>query len=85
MHLRHQVKRRRFEVGVLGAVKIAHVHVESPHYLLERSVRVELHIEQAGAEWRGTQVREKLFQIEVLRLKGDQYFAIGGKKRTPGA
>ena len=85
LQLRHEIERGRLELGILGAVEIAHLHVEPAGDLRQGSVRVELHIDQAGAERRRAQVREKLFQIQVLGLKRHQHFAVGGKERVPGA
>ena len=77
LQLRHHIKRRGLQLRIIGAVQIAHLHVEAAAELRQRSLRVELHVDQPSRERRRAQVREKFFQVEILGLKGDEHFSIG--------
>src|SRR5205807_10273366 len=69
------------ELRIFGAVKFAHLDIEPRADLRQGPLRVQLHVDESGCERLRAEVLEKLLQIEILRLKGHEHFAIRWKKR----
>ena len=83
--LRVQIKRRRLQFWESLAPQIAHLDVKARVQVGDRSLRIELDVQDPGRQRLRTDVLEKLFYVEVLGLKVRYDFSVGGAYRCTRA
>ena len=81
LQLRDEIESGGLELRIFGAVKFSHLDVKPRADLRQGPVRVQLHVDEPGRERLRAEILEKLFQIEVLRLKCHEHFPIRWEKR----
>src|SRR5205814_8584566 len=83
--LRVQIKRRRLQFWESLAPQIAHLDVKARVQVGDRSLRIELDVQDPGRQRLRTDVLEKLLNVEVLGVKVRHDFSVGGAYRCTRA